>query len=195
MKVGINKYIKLFLEDNNLKPYERFTLKDFPDNMYFYFASHGDIMCENEDGAEYTGFLKEFLDGVEIVSCWKEPDKPFYPTSKDYVWYMKDGRYFHIKELNVPEGVRPCRDIEESFHYQNIVNDFNKSTLPYGLNHATYVITYNYETQKLEIKSNLKDIPLNCRAFAIEAAADDFIYRWGEDFILHYLLNIYKEEV
>lgn len=192
-KTEINKYIKLFLKDNNLKPYERFTLKDMPDNMYFYFASYGDIMCENEDGAEYTGLLKEFLDGIEIVPCWKEPKEPFYPTNSEFVWYTKDGHNFHVKSTNAHEGVRLCRDMEEAFHYQNIINDFNKSTLPYDSKWAHYVIIYNYKTQKLEFNSELKDIPMNCRAFTTEVMADDFIYRWGEEFILHYLFNIYEK--
>ena len=192
-KTGINKYIKLFLKDNNLKLYERFTLKDFPDNMYFYFASYGDIMCENEDGAEYTGLLKEFLDGIEIVHCWKEAEEPFYPTNSDFVWYIKDGHNFHVKSTNAHEGVRPCRNMEEAFHCQNIINDFNKSTLPYDSQLAHHVIVYNNDTHKLDIDSYLDKVPMNCRAFTTDVMADDFIYRWGEEFILHYLFNIYEK--
>lgn len=194
-RIEMNKYIKLFLDDHNLRPYERFTFINAPENMYFYFSSGGEVMCEDEDGAEYTGLLKQFLDGIEIEYCEKEPDEPFYPTPSDYVWYLDEGHAFQKRYSEIQMGIRPCRTVDEAFHYHNIMVDYYKSTLIYNPNRATYVITYNYETQKLEIRSDLKDIPINCRAFTTEAVADDFIYRWGEEFVLHYLLNVYKKGV
>lgn len=147
----MNKYIKMFMNDNNLKVGDEFKAKGLNINRTWSFDENGYLL----DGVyeESGNVLCAFLRGEwEVEKVKKEPWKP---KLDDSYWYVSCfgnvsyTKYIHDKD----DEYMLTHDLifqtkEEAEDYKWFLDKVDEYKKPFILGKHNYLIYYNHEDKK-----------------------------------------------
>ena len=188
----MNKYIEMFMKDNDLKVDERFKIKDH-DGEY-WFNCDGTLLCCVSGNCNYEYVL--LLNGVYKVEKLKK--EPWKPTIGEYVWHVgdygniirasywgdKDEKYFIYHRLIF-------KTKEEAEDYKWFLDKVDEYKKPFSFNEDNYFFWCDSNEKIMDISSASYVQYQGTIFFGSRKNVENFIEKVGKDRIKKYMFGVY----
>lgn len=198
----MNKYIKIFMDDNDLKVGDEFRKKGTDAYGIWHFNEDGCLinkdMClinENEDISNKV-LVKFLLGEYEVERIEKRPWKP---EIGDRFWFIDDYRILndiicyageYSKYLLAHKLVfRTEKEAEDYKWFLDKVDEYQK---PFILGIYNYFIYYNHEKKEVSKDYFFRDQAQGTIYFGDKENIEKFLEEVGEDRIKKYWFNIWE---
>lgn len=193
----MNKYIKMFMDDNNLKVGEKFKQKD--GNKIYHFDENGFLMGEEGyrlDANDIASFLYEYYEVEKLSSI---PTERFIPEEKEEYWfvdrygnvdfgtYHKAGRHDYIIAHTLIFKTK-----EQAKDYKWFLDKVDEYKKPFEYEDDNYCLYYNHENESVCLNNVMVTQGQGVIHFGNEDNIDAFIKEVGEERIKKYMFDIWK---
>ena len=189
----MNKYIKMFMDDHNLKVDERFRIKDHEGE--YWFNCDGILLCCVGGNCSYEYVL--LLNGVYKVEKLKK--EPWKPKSGDNYWIVSC--HGNVKCCFNDETISDKFTLEhnlvfktekEAHDYEWFINKVDEYKKPFEYGEKNYFFYYDYEDDALYITFNIAEAHQGVIYFDSYDKTKAFIKEVGKDRIKKYMFGIYE---
>lgn len=146
----MNKYIQMFMNDNNLKIGDKFTSKEMGYHNICYFDEDGTLIIDNCTG---NGILVKFLLGEYKVEKLK---KPWKPQQSDLYWFVNGygevtySTYYNDSEDEyILDHNLVFQTEEEAEDYKWFLDKIDEYKRPFHSPNTNYFFYYDHEDREV----------------------------------------------
>lgn len=191
----MNKYIKMFMDDNNLKVGDEFRKKGTDAYDIWHFNEDGRI--ENKRGIGSNKVLIKFLLGEwEVEKVKKEPWKPKEGEQYFYVHNYGDVRSGRcdVAEWHdyLISHISIFKTLEEAKDYKWFLDKVDEYKKPFKLYKHNYRLLYNYHKETIGDTYAEECLTQGAICFGDKNNLNSFIKEVGEDRIKKYMFGVYE---
>lgn len=198
----MNKYIKAFLDDNNLKVNEKFKIDG---NDYYYFFSNDGYLCYETPALGWvsvSSYLVDILNGkYKIKKPSPIPTERFIPEEKEEYWfvdrygnidfgtYHKAGRHDYIIAHTLIFKTK--EQAEDYKWFSDKADEYKKPFVPGKDNVYFY---YDYDDKKVYEDCHFCYQSQGVIYFGNDESSYKFLEEVGEERIKKYMFDIWQEQ-
>lgn len=190
----LNKYIKQFMDDHDLKVGEKFKRKGDTTNAFFHFDEDGNLIhCANEITKK---LLMKFLLGEFEVEKVKEG--PWKPKLDEKYWFVSHNGLTYNTYNNDECDKRMLTHYlifqtkEEAKDYKWFLDKVDEYKKPFENGEKNYFFCYDYENDTLYITFNIVEVYQGVIYFDSYDKTKAFVKEVGKDRIKKYMFGIYE---
>ena len=194
----MNKYVKMFMDDNNLKVGEKFEL--YNGSYHYYFSNDGHLKYDLSTGENRTSLkLADVLNNeYKIKKLSPIPSERFIPKEGEryyflytvgkisYLTYSKDDFDTYVVSHNLVFKTR--EQVEDYKWFLDKVDEYKKPFVVYENNSYVY---YDRENEEISIYFNDAHQVQGVIYFGSRKNIDAFIEEVGEERIKKYMFDIW----
>lgn len=192
----MNKYIKMFMDDNNLKEGESFKIKYF-DNE-FWFDSYGYLNSKIKD--DYNNLTCMLLSGdVQVEKLSPIPTERFIPKENERFWFVNNFGFIdnevYVSDTSADYCVRHnlvFRTKEEVKDYKWFLDKVDEYKKPFELEKDNHYFYYNHEDEKVYRIYDIYRQGQGIICFGNKENIEKFIEEVGEERIKKYMFDIWQ---
>lgn len=190
----MNKYIKMFMDDNNLKVGEKFKQKD--GNKIYHFDENGFLMDEEGymlDANDIASFLYGYY---EVVKLKNEPWKPKLDEKYWFVSQYGDVNYNYNDDDEYDKYILTHRPIfqtrYEADDYKWFLDKIDEYKKPLKPKECNYYLFYDHDDKKV-----YRTCDTSCQGqgnvyFGDKENIEKFLEEVGEERIKKYMFDIWQ---
>lgn len=191
----MNKYIKMFMEDNNLKVGDEFRKKGTDAYDIWHFTEDGRI--ENERGIGSNKLLVKFMLGEwEVEKAKKEPWKPKLNKLYWFISHYGDVYCNHNADDEQDKYIFTHRPIfpteQEAADYKWFLDKVDEYKKPFDPERYNYFFNYNPKKEKVYRTWDMVCQHQGTTYFGEKENIREFFEEVGEDRIKKYMFNIWE---
>ena len=194
----MNKYIKMFMDDHNLKVGEKFKQKD--GNKIYHFDENGFLMDEEGyrlDANDIASFLYEYYEVEKLSSI---PSEKFVPKEGEryyffntvgkisYLAYSKDDFDAYVVSHNLVFKTR--EQVEDYKWFLDKIDEYKK---PFVIEKPNYYLYFNLCNKTVYYSHHDSYKHQGMIYFGDEKNISEFIEEVGEERIKKYMFDIWEE--
>ena len=192
----MNKYIKMFMDDHNLKVGDEFRKNGTDAYGIWHFDEDGCLINQKGDSCNIVlvNFLLGEYEVEKVINCWKPKldEKYWFVSNYGHVWSSyndndEDDKYIltHYPIFQTEEEAKDHK------WFLDKVDEYKK---PFILGRDNYFIYYNHEDKKVRKTYVLRNQDQGTIYFGNEENIKKFLEEVGEDRIEKYWFNIFEAD-
>lgn len=191
----MNKYIKQFMDDHNLKVEERFKIKDL--EGIYWFDCNGTLFCWTGGNWSYETLL--LLNGdLEVEKIKKGPWKPKLNKLYWFISHYGDVYCNHNADDEQDKYIFTHRPIfqteQEAADYKWFLDKVDEYKKPFDPERYNYFFNYNPKKEKVYRTWDMVCQHQGTTYFGEKENIREFFEEVGEDRIKKYCFNVWEQK-
>lgn len=194
----MNKYIQQFLDDNNLKVNEEFSLKEINPDYHYFFSDDGQLNFKYDNIYGYNSAeLTRLLDGQ--LTIVKNKGRLWKPKDGEYGYYISEFGHVNLFYYSASESddyliqhnmVFKTREEAEDFKwFLDMVDEYQRAFVP---NQKNYFICFDTEFGNVFRIHDTTSFTHGVVYFGDEENCYNFINLVGEERIKKYMFYLWE---
>ncbi len=191
----MNKYTKMFMDDNNLKVGDEFRKKGTDAYYIWHFNKDGRLI--NKKGDEGKWILSRFLLGEFEVEKVKKG--PWKPRPHEKYWFVSQygcvvyNNYYNDKDVKyILAHTTIFQTKDEAEDYKWFLGKVDEYKKPFEYGEKNYLFYYDYDDDALYITFDIASARQGAIYFNSYEETEAFIEEVGKDRIKKYMFGIYE---